>query len=317
MRPIFIGGCPRSGTTLLGTVLGAHPECCPVPEAQFKVEALSGLAPDADRARAWRSLERVLRSHRFHGWKPAVQRVDRDTRDSAGSYAELIGLLARAYADWAGKPEATNWIDDTPSNKNFFPTLFRLFPDARAIHIVRDGRAVASSVMKRDWGPNTVWTAALWWVGHLSFGLAAEQGLPDSRIRRIRYEDLVRRPAETLRELCGWLGLEYSDRMLDSRHYTVDSRSATFNPLTRSAPRDDRAEAWRKELSARQVEIFEATSREMLAYLGYPMDYGPYARASTAAERARMGLAEAWGGASRSVAYRARRALWMMRADTR
>jgi hypothetical protein len=63
--------------------------------------------------------------------------------------------------------------------------------------------------------------------------------------------------------------------MLDSSFSTVDSRSAAFNPLTRSAPRDDRAEAWRRAPTPRQIEIFEAESKEMLTYLGYPMDTVP------------------------------------------
>jgi len=284
-----------------------------VPEAQFKIEALRGLPPDADPVQAWHSLRKVLRGSRFHGWKAAVKQIERRGVGEAGSYSDLIDGLVTAYVEGAGKPEARSWIDDTPSNKNFLPTLFDLFPEARAIHIVRDGRAVAASVMKRDWGPNTVLTAAYWWVGHLSLGLAAELILPPARIRRVHYEVLVRRPKETLVELCRWLDLEYSDRMLDSRFYTVDSRSATFNPLTTSAPRDDRADAWRKELSPRQIEMFEAESREMLRYLGYAMDYGPHAREASLAEKSRMGIAEAWQGGGQAIAFRARRWLWMRR----
>lgn len=313
MKPIFIGGCPRSGTTLLGTVLGAHPLCCPVPEAQFKVESLSGLPPAPEPAQALRSLQEALRSSRFHSWKPAAESLRRDGVVQAGSYPELIDRLVAAYAGLAGKHEATHWIDGTPSNKNFLPTLFRLFPDARAIHIVRDGRAVANSIMKRDWGPNTVITAAYWWLGHLSHGLAAEQSLPSDRIRRVQYEALVRHPKDTLVELCRWLELEYSDRMLDSRFYTVDSRAAVFNPLTNRAPQEERAEAWRNSLSARQIEIFEAASREMLTYLGYSMDYGAHARRPNIPENARMAITELSLGAARAIAFRARRTAWSRR----
>lgn len=313
MRPIFIGGCPRSGTTLLGTVLGAHPLCCPVPEAQFKMELLSGLSPDAEPPQAFRALQAALRSPRFQSWKSAGECLRQHDMGQVGSYPELLGRLVAAYAGLAGKREATNWIDGTPSNKNFLPTLLRLFPDARAIHIVRDGRAVANSVMRRDWGPNTVITAAYWWLGHLSHGLAAEQSLTSSRISRIQYEDLVRHPKDTLIGLCNWLDLEYSERMLDSRFYTVDSSAAIFNPLTTQVPQEDRAEAWRKSLSARQIEIFEAGSKEMLTYLGYSMDYGPYARAATVPEKALMAIAELSLGGAHAIAFRARRTAWNWR----
>ena len=317
MKPVFIGGCPRSGTTLLATVLGAHPQCCPVPEGQFKIESLRGLPRDPQPALALRNLQKALRSPRFHSWKAAGERLHVDGHDQVASWAELIGRLVAAYAGLAGKPDATRWIDGTPSNKNYFATLLHLFPEARAIHIVRDGRAVANSVMSRDWGPNTVVTAAWWWLGHLSHGLAAEQALPPDRIRRLSYEALVHRPKGALVELCEWLGLGFSERMLDSRFYTVDSRAATFNPLTRQAPREDRADAWRQSLSARQVELFEAESKEMLTYLGYPMDYGPRARGATFPEKAKMTVSELSLGAAHAIAFEARRFAWRRRPPDR
>ena len=313
MRPIFIGGSPRSGTTLLGTVLGAHPLCCPVPEAQFKVELLRTLPPNPEPAQALRTLQAAIQSPRFQGWKPAAERLRHAGIGQVGAYPQLIDQLVAEYAGLAGRGEATHWIDGTPSNKNFLPTLLRLFPGARAIHIVRDGRAVANSVMKRDWGPNTVITAAWWWLGHLSHGLAAELNLPPDRIKRIQYETLVRHPKDTLVDLCKWLDLEYSERMLDSRFYTVDPSAAAFNPLTKQAPRDDRADAWRQSLSPRQIEIFEAESKEMLMYLGYSMEHGPCARKATFPEKLWMAITELSLGGARAIAFGARRTAWSWR----
>ena len=310
MKPIFIGGCPRSGTTLLATIIGSHPQCCSVPESQFKIELLRGLPRDPAPAQALGALQMALRTPRFRSWKPATERLRQGGDDSPGSYAGLIDRLVVSYAELAGNREAGYWVDGTPSNKNYFPTLLRLFPDARAIHIVRDGRAVAHSVMMRDWGPNTVITAAWWWLGHLAHGLAAEQSLPPDRIRRVHYEALVRRPKETLVGICEWLNLDYSERMLDSRSYKVDARAATFNPLTKQAPREDRVEAWRQSLSARRIEIFEAESKEMLTYLGYSMDYGSRARSATLLERSSMAIAELSLGAARAVAFQIRRLRW-------
>jgi hypothetical protein len=317
MKPIFIGGCPRSGTTLLATVLGAHPLCCPVPESQFKTESLRGLPPDPEPAQALRNLQAALRSSRFDSWRPAAERLYKNGEDQIGSYPQLIDQLVASYAALAGQREANHWIDGTPSNKNYFPTLLRLFPDARAIHIVRDGRGVANSVLKRDWGPNTVITAAWWWLGHLAHGLAAEQSLPRDRIRRVQYEALICRPKDTLVSLCEWLDLEYSERMLDSHHYTVDSRTAAFNPLATQAPRQDRAGAWKHSLSARQVEIFEAESKEMLTYLGYLMDYGSNAKGATYLEKAKMAVAELSLGAAHAIAFKAKRSVWRRRPPAR
>lgn len=310
MRPVFISGCPRSGTSLLGTALGAHPEICSVPESQFKIEALSGLSLDSEVGRYWDAIEKSIRTRRFRSWSKCLERVDPAAASGAGSFADVVDLVVRAYAAGSGKPQASVWADDTPSNKNFLATLFRLFPNAKAIHIVRDGRAVANSVQQRDWGPNTAFFAGLWWLAHISLALAAEQKFPPERIRRVHYEALALRPRETLTELCEWLGIGFSDQMLDASFYKPDSRSAKFNPLTKQAPRADRVEAWRESLSPREIEIFESVTKEMLEYLGYDVDFGPWARKPSLPELLATGLTECLRSSANAVSYRARMVRW-------
>ena len=224
-----------------------------------------------------------------------------------GSYREQIDVLVRAYLSTIGKPDSEIVVDHTPSNKNRFLTLGAMYPKARFIHLVRDGRAVANSVMQRDWGPNTIVLAAYWWQYHLAHGLAAEQALGPERILRVRYEDILEDPRSALSRICEWLEIEYSDRMLDPGANTLDARAATFNARANRAPEAGRALAWRSELSGRQVEVFESATGDMLHYLGYKMEFGADARVASRSELALAGLTELVKGTANVLLYHLRR----------
>jgi hypothetical protein len=233
----------------------------------------------------------MLRSHRFTGWHRALSLVKAEDLEK-GSFRKQIDLLVNAYLGTIGREAADFVVDDTPSNKNFFMTLRDLYPEARYIHIVRDGRAVANSVLKKDWGPNTCLLAAYWWQNHLAHGLAAEQALGPERILRVRYEDILNDPQGELAAICAWLGIEYSDHMLEPGANSLDVRASTFNPLASRKPEPARAHAWRSALTRRQVEVFESATRDMLRYLGYEMDFGAGARAASKKELVLIALEE-------------------------
>ena len=75
------------------------------------------------------------------------------------------------------------------------------FPKAKYIHLLRDGRAVANSVLSLDWGPNTIPVAARSWVKNVSYGLAAESFFNNEKILRVKYENLTLKPIETLKNM--------------------------------------------------------------------------------------------------------------------
>lgn len=306
MISLFIGGCPRSGTTMLGSLLGSHPSGATLPESQFKVEAMRGGTIDASAKARARNLKQLMQSHRFMGWHTALSAVKTEDLEEE-SYRQQIDLLVSAYLGTIGKDDADFVVDDTPSNKSFFLTLGELYPGARFIHIIRDGRAVANSVLQRDWGPNTILLAAYWWQYHLVHGLAAEESLGAERILRVRYEDVLDNPQGELTRICAWLGIEYSERMLEPSANTLDVRAATFNTLASRGPEAGRAHAWRGTLSSRQIEVFESATRDMLSYLGYEMDFGASARTASKGELLLAGVKELFKGTTNFSLYHFRR----------
>lgn len=275
IKPIFIGGCPRSGTTLLGALLGAHRECLTTPESQFKIELLRRRDNSIDAAEVQTALKKMLQKPRFKPyWDVTLKANTVSEFRPEESFGNPLEQLVAAYGESVGKQGFSVWVDHTPSNKNYLRTLLAIFPGAKAIHIVRDGRAVAASVISHVWGPSSIIGAAHWWLAHVSLGLAAETDLGKDRIIRIRYEDLVTWPERVLKKLCSWLGLDYDPEMTKGGGYRAPPLVVKRNPLILKEPDPKRAYAWERVLTPRQIEIFENQTMELLPYLGYHLKYG-------------------------------------------
>lgn len=283
-QQIFIGGCSRSGTTLLGAMLGAHSDCICTPESHFKIDVL--------RARERQELDgdlgatfNLLRRHwRFKVWELAIDPADLPKNQLNNCYACLLDWVVSCYAQAQNRPGARVWVDHTPENISYASTLLDLFPQAKIVHIVRDGRAVAASVMPLDWGPNTIIKAARWWMRMTSFGLAAETLLGSERIMRVKYEDLVLTPAETLPRLCTFLGIDYQPEMTRATGFKPPRYTNRQHTLIGTEPDARLVTRWETTLSPRQIEVFENLTRNFLSYLGYPLRYGLKAKSPTFAE---------------------------------
>jgi hypothetical protein len=299
-RPILVGGCPRSGTTLVGAMLGVGPDVLTVPEADFKWSLLRGASVVdgmLDRARVVAVLEG---DRRFARW--AVDARDLPATGTA-SYAQVLDDVVRVHGGRVGKPAPRVWVDHTPWNLKYAGTLAALLPSARFVHVVRDGRAVAASVRRLDWGPTTIDAAATWWAAHVAMGLAAEQALAD-RVVRVRYEDLVRDPEGTLPGLQSALGLPSDATAVTRREFAVDAYSLRQHRLVDGPPDATRVDAWVSALTSRQIETFERRTGDLLALLGYEPLHGATARSP---ERGSRLLETLVGEARRQLVDRPRR----------
>ena len=205
---------------------------------------------------------------------------------------ELWTWLARAYGRKAGKPAADVWIDHTPTNFRRVRGLLRMFPAARFIHLVRDGRAVAASLLPLDWGPNNALHAAEFWMARCALGLAAELDLGPDRILRVRYEDVLQEPESSLRRIAGFIGLDYEPEMASATPSRPTRYHERQHHLVGQAPIRSRAAGWQQVLSRREVEIFEAETGDFLETLGYQARYGVRAMPATRVEVFRLRLSD-------------------------
>ncbi len=268
-RPILVGGCSRSGTTLLGAMLGWGEGRLTVPEANFKWELYASGAVDQDMVDLSRARELLAGDPKFALWGIAPV-----TGRGRMPFGELMSLLVERHAAALGASAHVAWIDHTPGNIRFVPTWRRVLPEARFVHMIRDGRAVAASVLPLDWGPNTATEAARHWALQVAAGLAAAGALGPDLVHTVRYEDLILKPERTLKLVCDFAGIEYDDQMVDQRDYALPAYTAGQHGLVLSRPDPGRVEAWRDVLRPAQVRAFERLTGELLDLLGYRSDYG-------------------------------------------
>jgi hypothetical protein len=286
-HPFFIVGSARSGTTLLRLILNAHPEVAVPPESRFVVELWNG----SERVDAEDFLTRLSAHKRFETWDIPLEAV----REELGSlaevpYADAIRAAFRAYARLHGK---TIWGDKTPRYVENLDLLGRLFPEARFVHLIRDGRNVALSYAHVPFGPKTVGKAAHLWATRVRAGRETGPSLGADRYLEIRYEDLVEDAPGEVGDICDFLGLEFDPGMMDYTERARGSvlpRASMYNPRVTEPPQRN-VRTWETSMPPAQVEVFEAVAGDVLTLLGYPRRFPhPSARARAIGRLAVAGL---------------------------
>ncbi len=302
--PVMVLGVSRSGTTLLKEMLDRHPAVAIPSESYFipQLWARHGARPDVDRM-----LDDLGRLERIRQWGVEPSAVHRRVGTGA-TFAEMIRAVYELYAEARGK---ARYGDKTPAYMQSLDLLDHVFPEAHYVHIVRDGRDAGRSflAMRRrprfDWSrPRGLGAFACQWREEVErarwFGCTRVAG----RYLELRYEDLVSEPEVVLRKVCAQLDLEYEPAML-AYYEDVDEARLQDHPGLAHPP-TPRARTWRDELSAAQVERFEAVAGQLLSELGYDRAYpSPAVRARV---RALLGRRWFW---ARQRSWRV--ALWLVR----
>jgi hypothetical protein len=270
---VLIGGCPRSGTTLLASLLGEGQGCVVTPESHFKQLLLRDHAVNWQQGLSHALLQRDWTARaRFRHWRTSLDLSELPDPLGREDYARLLLRLVAAYGRSHSRPLTQAWVDHTPHNLHDALRLSELFPTARFVHLVRDPRAVAASLLSLDWGPLDAQQAADYWARHLSWGLAAEQALP-GRVQRVSYEQLVTQPVETLTALRQFCGLEPppSGASAASAAYFLPAFTRQQHQWVGHAPNAARLDAWRRQLAAWQVLTIEHRLADLMPMLGYEL----------------------------------------------
>ena len=285
--PFFIVGSARSGTTLLRVILNAHPAVTVPPESRFVTELSRGTGE----IRIGDFLKALENHRQFKSWNLPIdvvraQMPDRDTVP----YGTAIEAVYTAYAKHVGKEI---WGDKTPRYVEHIQFISGLFPDARFVHLVRDGRDVALSYANVPFGPKTVAKAAALWAKRVRLGVSDGRTLGDSRYKEIRYEDLVDAPEETTRSLCAFIGIEFDPDMMEYTEKApefVFDKAKTYNPKVLEKPTKS-ARSWETEMPAGHQAVFEVVAGDVLDLFEYPRRFpSPSAPAKLAAALGKLGL---------------------------
>jgi hypothetical protein len=199
--------------------------------------------------------------------------VDAELGDASHlPYAEVMGAAYAAYAHQHGK---NVWGDKTPRYVEDIQLLATLWPQARFVHLVRDGRNVALSYADVPFGPKTVGSAASLWAERVDTGLAGGAAIGADRYMQLRYEDLVDDLKANVGALCDFLEITFDARMLSYAERSgraVLERAKHYNPNVLKPPQKQ-VRSWEDMMPAEQVEVFEAVAGTTLTALGYPRRY--------------------------------------------
>ena len=246
-------------------------------------------------------------------WNVPLERVRARLRPGM-PVGQAIGTVYAVYAEEQGKPR---WGDKTPMYMQNLRLLDRLFPDARFVHLIRDGRDAAVSFLAMPRGIVT----ETWMHPHTHADFAAQWRIEVAAARRlgrrvgpryleVPYEDLVADVEPVLRRICGFAGLEYEPAMAD---YAGDvDVSAKPHQQRLLQPPTKGVRNWRTQMAPDDVASFEHVAGDTLRELGYQTSHAPDAagRVKLASYGAR---ALAWRGASfalrRSFLWRRRHPL--------
>jgi hypothetical protein len=276
MNPyVFFVGCARSGNTLVQRLADAHPDLAVMHGTRWIApwyEKRIGLTPDG--LVTAELVERLPRHERFKALEidPADLRgVYREYQRAF--YADFVSALFDRFGERRGKHLVG---DKTPEYVKSVPTLHTLWPKARFVHIIRDGRDVSLSVFEwgkgatrwPTWDDDPVATTAVWWELNVRLAREAGRRLGAELYHELRYEALVADPAGECARLCTFLGIRYDESML--RFYEGRTRNEPGLDAKRAwLPVTPGLRTWRSQMPPADVARFEAAAGDLLDELGY------------------------------------------------
>jgi len=278
--PFFIIGAARSGNTLLRALLVGHSAIAVPPESYV----LGSIARKWDRLNFldWEELVKTVigefESHpEFHTWQtelwPVYEQLlqlDKEQR----SLAIILDTIYRHYAT-TQSPGATVWGDKTPLNTERIFLIDRVFPGARYIHMLRDGRDAVSSAVKVKMFGGSVEAACEQWLMRVRNARELGDKIGSTRYMELRYEDLVFDPESAVQWICTFLGVDFEKQMMD--------HSETFKKMGDTTALDHHASVglpvntgsigkWKERLTPRQIELMKPLLRDELRRTGYNAD---------------------------------------------
>lgn len=244
-RPIFIVGSERSGTTLMRSLINAHPNISCGEETHF-LSGLEGIVGSK-----WR----LMKDYPF---------------EKEYWYEKIRELFDGFKTETAEKQGKSRWGDKTPIYVLKLDFINTLFPDCQVIHMIRDGRDVVASSMDR-WGYRRGLSATKRWGKSVRAGQAFGRSVSPEKYIEIKYEELVLDSEGTMQRVCEFLQEPWEPELLEQGTYksalTEKRRQSTGNSDTLFYA--SRIGVGKKKLDPFIKGLFRYYSGSLLKELGY------------------------------------------------
>lgn len=264
--PFFITGVQRSGTTLLSFLLGNHPDLY-MNTYSIAFRLIHGLKTSYQYAHG---------THLHLSDKDILKQLIE--QDYKGRLAELLDVehidqydstqhLIQASIQKKLKEHHKHvWGDKSPGLQYYLQELLLLVPNAKILHIVRDGRATANSLHRR--AHKNLRLSAQDWVDINLLALQHQQLLGKERFKIVRYEDILEKTEESMRDICTFLGLDFNPLVLDpSQHQKTKGDRAYVQKKLNT----DVIHRYREQLKPMQISAIERIQGPLLLKLNYQL----------------------------------------------
>lgn len=275
--PFFIVGSGRSGTTLLQALINGHPSIAIPPDSHLYdrispvIDTYGDFALRANRERFVADLLDDAYIRRWH-----LHATPKQLASKAAS-ADRTGLVDALFTSYAEQRGATRWGDRTPDHIRCLEAVRADFPDAKLIHLVRDGRDRAVLRRRMIWGPSTAYGIAHEWRDEMLMWSAFCKRHGTTNTLVVRYEDLVSTPRQIMQRIFAFLEETYVDTV------ALFAETPTTRPMSIAQSQSQlqlqsslaqeistkKIGVYRRTLTRREVEIFEAVARDQLIAYGY------------------------------------------------
>jgi hypothetical protein len=263
-------------------MLNSHPDLAIPEESHFMYQlarrrALGRWPATLQTAAAWKRWLDYLERHPFLAYWSV---------SPAGLRERLDGLPDRSHASafhaiftsFMEHEQKSRWGDKTPMHVQYMLLLDCWFPSAKFVHVLRDGRDVALSLLDRAWGPRHIALAGYYWKWLVLSGMVSGALLGPNRYREVHYEDLVTCPESTLRSLCEWLELDYTPALLLYHATQAAQRYARSGKVAQrlaGPPDPQRIQRWVHSMCIADQKSVLRQAGSLLAFLGYQADKLP------------------------------------------
>jgi hypothetical protein len=262
--PIFIVGCPRSGTALLRDLLRSHPHITFPSESHFIPKLFRAYGDPQNERQAIQLANVILKMRWVRAWGLSL---DPSSFADCRSYREV---LSRLYEKWTRKEGKIRWGDKTPQYVAEIPTLLEIFPSCKIIHIYRDGRDVALSWLRAGFGPENVFTAACRWKHLVNAGRRTGTNLSPETYLEVSYETLLFHPEATMKRVCAFLNEPFCHDVLRRNLLAAEVISVRRRTsVSDSEIIKSNTGKWKEAMSPSDRILFESVAGDLLRALGY------------------------------------------------
>ncbi|HVI20336.1 MAG TPA: sulfotransferase [Gaiellales bacterium] len=272
-RPIFVLGCPRSGTTLFRTMLSAHRSIAIPPETRYLMgmywrrSQLGDLRQRETRAELASAIVDDPET-RFRVLGVDAEQIRSEIIDGPPTLGSAFGIVFRGYARRFDKPR---WGDKRPAYYAFMDELDHLFPDAQFIHLIRDPRACVESLKRQEWYPDEAAPCVAAWVHAVRSASRSGRKLGPKRYLEVRYEDLVSDPETVSRSICDFLDEPFDEQMCRPELIADKVNPAHYQQRRQIQEGVNTAsvEAWATRLPADEIALVDRVARRWMQRFGY------------------------------------------------